>query len=283
VTALPEAPRDVSLPGGRIAPVLGQGCWNIGDKKATRAAEIATLQRGIDLGLTLIDTAEMYGDGASEQLVGEAMRGRREAVTLVSKVYPQNASAAGMRAACDRSLRSLGIERIDIYLLHWRGNIPLAETVEGFSRLKAAGKIAAWGVSNFDTADMEQLFAAGGTACVTNQILYNLKRRGPEYDLLPWMAAHGMPAMAYSPIEQGRLPQNASLKAVADKHGATQTQVALAFVIRTGMVIAIPKASSIAHVEDNAKAAALVLDDDDLVSLDDAFPRPKRKLPLAML
>ena len=275
--------RHVAFSPTLASPVLGQGCWNIGDRKGARAAEIATLQRGIDLGLTLIDTAEMYGEGLSEQLVGEAIRGRRDDVTIVSKVYPQNAGPVAMRAACDRSLRRLGIERIDLYLLHWRGNIPLQETIDGFTRLKAAGKIATWGVSNFDVADLEALMVTGGEGCVTNQILYNLKRRGPEYDLLPWMAARSMPAMAYSPIEQGRLPQPPALKRVAEKYGATPMQIALAFVTRSGDVVAIPKASSVGHVEDNAGAEAIRLDDEDLAAIDEAFPRPKRKQPLAML
>ena len=275
--------RTVAFASGASVPSLGQGCWNIGDSRATRAAEIATLQRGIDLGMTLIDTAEMYGEGASERLVGEAIRGRREAVTLVSKVYPQNAGRAAMAAACERSLGRLNVERIDIYLLHWRGSVPLAETVEAFERLRTAGKIAAWGVSNFDVDDMEGLFEAGGEGCATNQILYNLTRRGPAFDLLPWMAARGMPAMAYSPIEQGRLPRSPALLTIAAKHHATAAQIALALVTREGGVIAIPKASSVAHVEENAGAASLRLDAEDMATLDAAFPPPARKQALAML
>ena len=273
----------IAFASGARVPALGQGCWNIGDSRATRAAEIAALQRGIDLGLTVIDTAEMYGEGASEQLVGEAIRGRREAVTLVSKVYPKNAGRAAMSAACERSLGRLGVEQIDLYLLHWRGSVPLAETVDAFERLRAAGKIKAWGVSNFDVDDMEELVAAGGEACATNQILYNLTRRGPEFDLLPWMAARGMPAMAYSPIEQGRLPRSQALLAVAAKHHVTAAQIAVAFVMREGSVIAIPKASSVDHVEENAGAAMLRLDAADIATLDAAFPPPGRKQALAML
>jgi diketogulonate reductase-like aldo/keto reductase len=278
-----SAGRAVAFPSGITAPALGQGCWNIGDSAARRAAEVATLQHGIDLGMTLIDTAEMYGEGASERLVAEAIRGRREKVLLVTKVYPHNAGRSALRAACERSLARLGTEAIDLYLLHWRGNVPLAETVETFERLKAEGKIKAWGVSNFDVGDMEELLEAGGTACATNQILYNLSRRGPEFDLLPWMERQGMPLMAYSPIEQGRLPRGGALQAVAERHGATPAQVALAFAIRSGRVIAIPKASSIAHVEENAAAGALVLSHDDLAALDRAFPPPRHKMPLAML
>lgn len=284
MTDLPaKAGRLVAFPSGFSAPALGQGCWNIGDSAARRSSEIATLQRGIDLGMTLIDTAEMYGEGASERLVAEAIRGRRERVLLVTKVYPHNAGSAALRAACERSLSRLGVTTIDLYLLHWRGNVPLAETVEGFERLKTEGKIRAWGVSNFDVGDLEELLEAGGTACATNQVLYNIGRRGPEFDLLPWMKRHGMPAMAYSPIEQGRLPRGGALQAVADRHGATPAQVALAFAIRSGGVIAIPKASSLAHVEENAAAGALALTDEDLGVLDRAFPPPRRKTPLAML
>ncbi len=268
---------------GRPTAAIGQGTWNIGDRRERRGAEIAALRRGLDLGLTVIDTAEMYGDGDSEQLVGEAIAGRREAVVLVSKVYPHNASRRGMMKSCEASLQRLGVDHLDLYLLHWRGSVPLEETVEGFERLREAGRIGAWGVSNFDVSDLEDLLDAGGEACATNQILYNLTRRGPEFDLLPWMAAHEMPVMAYSPVEQGRLPKLAALQAVADRHGASREAIALAFAIRSGSVLAIPKASSLAHVEDNRRAGDLVLDAEDLAALDEAFPPPTRKRPLAML
>jgi diketogulonate reductase-like aldo/keto reductase len=262
---------------------MGQGTWRLGENRAAWAAEAAALRRGLDLGLTLIDTAEMYGDGASERLVGEVIRGARDQAFVVSKVYPQNAGRARMAAACEASLKRLGTERIDLYLLHWRGGIPLAESVEAFERLRQSGKIGAWGVSNFDVEDMEDLLDAGGENCATNQILYNLVRRGPEFDLLPWMANRAMPAMAYSPIEQGRIPANARLGAVARKHAVTAAQVALAFVCRSDQVIAIPKAASSAHVEDNRRAADLRLDEADIAALDDAFPPPRRKQPLEML
>lgn len=268
---------------GRATPAIGQGTWRIGDDRARHDAEIAALRRGIDLGLTVIDTAEMYGDGAAERLVGEAIAGRRADVTLVSKVYPHNAGVKAMAAACEASLKRLGVERLDLCLLHWRGAVPLVETVEGFGRLLDAGKIAAWGVSNFDVADFEELLAAGGAACATNQVLYNLSRRGPEFDLIPFMAAHRMPLMAYSPIEQGRMPDHPALRRIAARQGATPEAVALAFCIRSGAVIAIPKASRTAHVEANRAAADLTLDADDLAALDDAFPPPRRKSALAML
>ncbi len=279
----PLAKRTVPLPSGPSVSALGQGCWKIGDDRRTRSAEIATLQRGIELGMTLIDTAEMYGEGASERLVGEAIAGRRDQVTLVSKAYPHHAGRQALRLACEQSLQRLGTEALDLYLLHWRGNVPLAETVDGFERLKTAGKIKAWGVSNFDVGDLDELMEAGGQACATNQILYNLTRRGPEFDLLPWMDRHAMPVMAYTPIEQGRLPRQGALLTVAEKHGATPTQIALAFAIRSGQVIAIPKASTPEHVEENAAAEAITLDSSDLALLDQAFPPPKRKQALAML
>lgn len=268
---------------GRSSPAIGQGTWKIGDDRARHDEEVGTLRRGLDLGLTVIDTAEMYGAGAAERLVGEAIAGRRAEVTLVSKVYPQNAGVAAMARACESSLRRLGVERLDLYLLHWRGAVPLAETVEGFERLQRAGKIAAWGVSNFDVADLEELTTAGGSACATNQVLYNLVRRGPEYNLLPYMAARGMPLMAYSPIEQGRLPDHPVLNDVAARHDTTPAAVALAFSVRSGAVLAIPKAGSQAHVEANRASADLTLSPDDLAALDRAFPPPRRKGALEML
>ena len=275
--------RRVELMAGEACFPLGQGTWRLGDSAATGAGEVATLQRGIELGMSVLDSAEMYGEGASESLVGQAIRGRRDQVALVSKVYPHHAGRRSMRASCEASLRRLGTDRLDLYLLHWRGMIPLAETVEAFESLVKAGKIRRWGVSNFDVDDMEELLAAGGQACATNQLLYNLTRRGPEYDLLPWMVRHGMSVMAYSPIEQGRLPTSGPLRRIADKHAASPAQVALAFAIRSGQVIAIPKASTIAHIEDNRRGADLALDAEDLVDLDQAFPPPEGKQPLQML
>jgi diketogulonate reductase-like aldo/keto reductase len=273
----------VRLPGGHSVPCLGQGTWRMGEDSSARATEIAALRRGVELGLTLIDTAEMYGDGGAESLLGEALRGRRDEVFLVSKVYPQNAGGAALRRACENSLRRLATDRIDLYLLHWRGGVPLKATVEGMHSLQRDGKIGAWGVSNFDTDDMEELFAAGGTDCTANQILYNLLRRGPEFDLLPTMAKRKIPAMAYSPIEQGRLPKSGALADIARRCEATTFQVALAWVLRRPDIIAIPKAATIDHVNANRRALDIKLDAAALAALDDAFAPPRRKTPLAMI
>ena len=253
------------------------------EQPAQRAHELAALRAGVELGLTLIDTAEMYADGESERLVGEALRGLRDQVFLVSKAYPQNASHQRLPQACEASLKRLGTDRLDLYLLHWRGRVPLAETVEAMEKLVAAGKIRRWGVSNLDTPDLQELVAAGGVACATDQVLYNLTRRSPEYDLLPWLADRDMPVMAYSPIEQGRLLDNATLRKLAAGLGATPAQVALAWVLRQGQVIAIPKAGTVTHVQENRAATELHLSPSDLVALDAAFPRPNKRLPLEML
>jgi len=235
----------VTLPGGLSVPALGQGTWNMGERAADASREIDSIRTGIDIGMTLIDTAEMYAEGGAEEIVGRAISGRREDVFLVSKVYPWNASRQGTVAACDRSLNRLGTDRIDLYLLHWRGEHPLAETVAAFEGLVAAGKIGAWGVSNFDTEDMVELLSVpGGSNCCVNQVLYNLSRRGPEFDLLPWCRAHGIPLMAYSPIEQGRLLHDPDLIRLAKAYQATPAQIALAFILRQGDIIAIPKTSS---------------------------------------
>jgi diketogulonate reductase-like aldo/keto reductase len=274
----------VKLPGGDEVPALGQGTWQMAGDRTRRAQEIEALRLGVELGMTLIDTAEMYGEGAAEELVGEAIAGLRERVFLVSKVYPHNASRAGVVQACERSLRRLKVEALDLYLLHWRGSVPLGETVAGFGALKRAGKIRSWGVSNFDADDMEELAdTAGGEACATNQVLYNLSRRGPEYDLIPWMERRAMPLMAYSPIEQGRLPRSGVLDRIAEKHGATPYQIALAWVMRRPDVIAIPKAGRAEHVRENRKSADIALDADDLAAIDDAFKPPARKKPLEMI
>ena len=275
--------RRIGLPGGETVPCLGQGTWMIGERRDRRADEIAALRAGVDFGMTLIDTAEMYGDGAAETLIGEALAGVRDEVILVSKAYPQNASRDRLPKACEASLKRLGTDRIDLYLLHWRGGVPLGETIEAMEVLRAAGKIRHWGVSNLDTADMEELIDAGGGACATDQILYNLTRRGPELDLLPWLSDRGMPTMAYSPVEQGRLLGHAVLGEIAKRAGASAAQVALAWTLRRGDVIAIPKAGSVDHVRDNRAAVDLVLSDDDLAALNEAFPAPKKKRALEML
>ena len=276
--------RTTTLPSGEAVPSLGQGTWGMGENPADRRSEIEALQAGLDLGMRLIDTAEMYGDGAAEEVVGKALAGRRDGSFLVSKVYPHNATRKGTIAACERSLRRLGTDRIDLYLLHWRGQVALAETVAAFGELMRAGKIRHWGVSNFDVADMDELLEApGGAAVSTNQVLYNLTRRGIEFDLLPWCAQRAVPVMAYSPLEQTRLLDDAGLLRVAERHAATPAQVALAWVLRQDGVIAIPKASSAEHVRQNQLSLALKLEPDDLAALDSAFRAPVRKQPLEML
>ena len=275
--------RTVSFPDGEQVCMLGQGTWMMGERPDRRSDEIAALRLGNDLGMTLIDTAEMYGEGAAEELVGEALGDVRDRLFLVSKAYPQNASRARLRVACEASLKRLGTDRLDLYLLHWRGSVPLGETIEAMQALRTAGMIRHWGVSNLDTDDMDELIAAGGDGCAVNQILYNLTRRGPEHDLLPWLERHGIPIMAYSPVEQGRLLADQTLRRIAGAIGATPAQVALAWTLRRGNVIAIPKAGSVAHVRDNYAAIALVLSDDDMAALDDAFPAPLRRRPLEML
>jgi diketogulonate reductase-like aldo/keto reductase len=275
--------QQIRFPDGTSVPALGQGTWQMGEDPAKRADELAALQAGIDLGLTLLDTAEMYADGGSERLVGEAIRSRRAQVFLVSKAYPQNASHQRLPQACEASLQRLGTDYLDLYLLHWRGQVPLAETAEAMERLVAAGKIRRWGVSNLDLAAMQELLAAGGAACTTDQVLYNLTRRGPELDLLPWLADHKMPVMAYSPVEQGRLLTNQPLQKVAARLSVTPAQVALAWVLHHDQVLTIPKAGRVAHVQQNRAAADLRLSPTDLAELDAAFPRPKQRQPLAML
>lgn len=275
--------KTICLPDGTAVRALGQGTWMMAEDLRRRAEEIAALQEGIDLGLTLIDTAEMYADGESERLVGEAVHGKRDQVFLVSKAYPQNASRDRLPRACEASLARLGTDRLDLYLLHWRGSVPLAETVEAMGRLVEEGKILRWGVSNLDTDDMEELVASGGAACATDQILYNLTRRGPEHDLLPWLAERGVPTMAYSPVEQGRLAAHPALLELANEIGATPAQVALAWLLAQDDIIAIPKAASGAHVRNNRAAADLTLDAAVLARLDEVFPRPKGRVPLEML
>jgi len=274
----------VTLPNGESIPALGQGTWQMAEKAGRRAQEIEALRLGVELGMTLIDTAEMYGEGAAEEQVAEALSGERERLFLVSKVYPHNASRQGVIQACERSLRRLKTDRLDLYLLHWRGSVPLEETVAGFEDLRRSGKIRHWGVSNFDVDDMEELLGVpAGENCATNQVLYNVTRRGPEFDLIPWMEARRMPLMAYSPIEQGRLPQSGALQAIARKHEASPFQIALAWLLNRPGVIAIPKASSVQHVRENHKALEIQLTPEDLAAIETEFPAPKRKRPLAMI
>lgn len=271
--------QNASIPAGETVPALGQGTWKMESDK--RADAIAALRLGVELGMSLIDTAEMYGDGKVETLVGEAFAGSRDSIFLVSKVYPQNASRKGVVQACERSLKRLGTDRLDLYLLHWRGSIALAETVAGFEDLRRAGKIRHWGVSNFDTEDMEELYATpGGRNCQTNQILYNLSRRGPEFSLCPWQERHKMPIMAYSPFEQGRMKATGVLSDIGRAHNATGYQIALAWLLQQKNTIVIPKSAKIAHVRDNRAAADLTLTQADLAALDDAFKPPRRKTPL---
>lgn len=272
----------VRLPDGTTVPALGQGTWHMGERGADRKGEAAALGLGITLGMTLIDTAEMYADGGAEEVVGTAVAGRREEVFIVSKVYPHNASRRGVPAACERSLKRMGIATIDLYLLHWRGSVPLAETVEAFERLRDAGKIRHWGVSNFDVDDMDELMDAGGTGCAANQVLYNPEHRGIEFDLLGDHRRRGIPVMAYSPVGQGgRLLRHPSLTGIAQKHGATPAQVAIAWALRHDSVMAIPKAATERHVRENA--TRIQLDAADLAAIDAAFPPPRRKMGLAML
>ena len=273
----------ITLPGGRRMPSLGQGTWRMGEDPDRRADEAAALRAGVERGMTVVDTAEMYGDGATETFLGEALAGLRDRVFLVSKAYPQNAGQARLRRACEGSLKRLKAERLDLYLLHWRGSVPLAETVDAMEALRDEGLIAAWGVSNFDADDLEDLLDAGGDGCAANQVLYNLTRRGPEFDLLPLMGKLSIPTMAYSPVEQGRLLGHAALDEVARRHGATGMQVALAWLLRGPDVMAIPKAGTVAHVEENRAAADLRLTEADVADLDRAFPPPARKVPLEML
>jgi diketogulonate reductase-like aldo/keto reductase len=274
----------VALPDGERIPRLGQGTWEMGEQPARRTAEIAALRAGIELGMTLIDTAEMYGDGATESLLGEALHGVRDEVFLVSKVYPHNASRRGMLNACEQSLKRLKTDRLDLYLLHWSGSVPLAETVAGFEALQQAGKIRHWGVSNFDTGDMEELMSVpGGAACATNQILYNIARRGPEFELLPWLATRKMPAMAYSPVDHARLPKHSPLDGIARAHDASAFQIALAWVLAQPGVFAIPKAGRVEHVRDNRRALDLKLTTEECAAIDAHFRPPRRQQPLEML
>lgn len=276
--------RLVTFADGTTVPALGQGAWEIGDDPARRDQEQQALSRGIDLGMTLIDTAELYGDGRSERLVGEVIAGRRDEVFIVSKVRPENASEMKMMLSCERSLERLKIDRLDLYLLHWEGHVPLEETVEAFRELVDEGMIARWGVSNLDLDAMERLMQIDGAEdCAVNQLLYNLGSRGVEYDLLPWMQARDMPMMAYSPLGRGGLLQHPLVLDIANRHSAAPAQVALAAVLRHDGVIAIPKASSVEHVEANADALDIQFDLEDLERLDQAFPPPTQATPLDII
>lgn len=276
--------RLTQFPDGTTAPALGQGTWEIGDDPSRADAEQQALSRGLDLGMTLIDTAEIYGEGRSERLIGEVIAGRRDEVFLVSKVRPDNASEMRMMLSCEKSLERLGVDRLDLYLLHWSGRVPLDETVAAFEELVDEGMILRWGVSNLDMRSMQKLEAVdGGDHCASNQLLYHLGSRGVEYDLLPWLQARDMPLMAYCPLGRGRLLDDPVLMDIADRHNVTPAQIALAAVIRQDGVIAIPKASSIEHVEANAAALEVQLDAEDLERLDRAFPPPTKPEPLDVI
>lgn len=273
------------MPAGTFAmPKLGMGTWHMGEDRAERAAEVAALRLGLELGMKLIDTAEMYGEGGAEEVVGEAIRGRREGVYIVSKFYPHHASRKQLVAACDRSRKRLGVDTLDCYLYHWRGSVPLEETVAALNDLVEKGSIASWGVSNFDVADMDELFAIeGGDRAAANQVLYNLARRGIEFDLLSWCAKHRITVMAYSPLDEGPLARHPAVTAVAKELGASAAQVALAWLLRRPEVAVIPKAAREPHIRANAAAAQVHLNDAALRALDQAFPPPARKQRLAII
>jgi diketogulonate reductase-like aldo/keto reductase len=276
--------RNTQLPSGEQVPVLGLGTWHMGERPEKRQDELDAIRCAIDNGMKLIDTAEMYGDGASEELIGKALSGRRADAFIVSKVLPHHATRRGTVNACEESLRRLGTDYLDMYLLHWPGSVPLEETVEAFGALLRAGKIRYWGVSNFDTPDIEELLALpGGNAVATNQVLYNLTRRGIEFDLMPWCRQRKLPMMAYSPLEQGRLLGNPELLRLAAHYSATPAQIALCWVLRGDSMIALPKASTPGRVEQLLGALDIPLSQQDLAALDLAFPPPKRKIPLEMI
>jgi diketogulonate reductase-like aldo/keto reductase len=284
MTRSATAVRTIPLPSGEAVPVLGQGTWRMGEQSKRRGEEIAALRLGLDFGMTLIDTAEMYADGGAEKVVGEAIAGRRAEVFLVSKVLPHHATRRSTVAACHASLKRLRAEQLDLYLLHWREKVPLAETLEGFDTLIRSGDIRYWGVSNFDVDDMQELTGlAGGTAVATDQVLYNPARRGIEFDLLPWCRDRQIPVMAYSPINQARLLDHPGVARIARTRGATPAQVALAWVLRQPGVLAIPKATQLDHVRHNRAALDIHLTREDLIELDREFPPPGKKVPLEVL
>jgi diketogulonate reductase-like aldo/keto reductase len=275
--------RAVTFPNGEHVPILGQGTWRLGERAERRAQEIAALREGVELGLTLIDTAEIYGAGATEILVGEALQGLREKIFLVSKAHPANADRARLAQSCEASLKRLKTDSIDLYLLHWRGGTPLEETIVAMEALRSAGKIRHWGVSNLGIADMEDLAAAGGGGCVVNQILYNLMRRAPELDLLPWLEERRIATMAYSPMEQGRLLRSRTMARIAKRMGLRPVQVALAWLLRHDDMIVIPKAGSVAHVREIRASADVRLADADIALIEAAFPLPRQPRALEML
>jgi diketogulonate reductase-like aldo/keto reductase len=276
--------RTLKLPSGQLIPVLGMGTWQMGENALNRQSEIDALRHGLDLGLTLIDTAEMYGEGGAEEVIAHEIASRRADVFLVSKVYPHNASKRGTITACERSLQRLKTDYLDLYLLHWRGSVPLEETLEALATLQQSGKIRSYGVSNFDVEDMEEAIGLkDGKGIATNQVLYNLRRRGIEWNLLPWCQQRGIPIMAYSPIEQGRLLNNGTLKTIAQQREVTAAQVAIAWLLHQENVIVIPKSSRIDHVEQNYAALNLKLSAEELAALDAAFPPPTKLVPLEML
>jgi diketogulonate reductase-like aldo/keto reductase len=278
--------KTVSFPDGAKVPALGQGTWRMGERQRAHKEDVEAVRLGIELGMTLIDTAEMYGDGGAEEVVAEAIAGQRDRVFVVTKVYPHNASRTELMNACERSLKRLGIDVVDLYLLHWRQKTPpLAETIEAFEKVRSAGKIKRWGVSNFDVKDMKELFAIkNGSSCAANQVLYNLEHRGVEVELVPWCRNHNVPIMAYSPLGHGRgFLTNPTLKKVARRHDATSAQIALAWLLHQPSVITIPKASSLTHVRENAHSIDIELTKADLEDLDRQFPAPRFKQPLAIL
>jgi diketogulonate reductase-like aldo/keto reductase len=276
--------RRVALPSGESVPALGLGTWRMGEDRRQQKAEADALRLGFDLGMTLVDTAEMYGEGGAEEVVGDAIKGQRDRVFVVSKVYPHNASRRSTIVACERSLKRLRSDRLDLYLLHWRGDTPLADTVEAFVRLQEAGKIRYWGVSNFDVADMQEVVALPtGTSVATNQVLYNLKHRGIEHALLPWCRARRIPIMAYSPVDQGRLVRARTLKRIGEQHQATPAQVALAWLLTREDLIVIPKAGDSGHVRLNRAAADIALTNADVQELDAEFPPPDAPTALEVI
>ena len=273
----------VELPSGARMPAFGIGTWRMGEDRRRRKDETDAIGHGLDLGFTLIDTAEMYGEGGAEEAIADAIAGRRDGITIVSKVYPHNASRQGAVAACERSLKRLRIERIDLYLLHWIGGVPFEETIAAFQALKAQGKLADWGVSNFDVDDLQSWYGKDGGRCGTNQVMFNLARRGVEFDLLPWMQQRKMPLMAYSPFDRGPLARDRALKAIADRHDATPAQVALAWLLQLPGVVAIPKSADKARLSENFGALKVRLTEADLAELDRAFPPPNRKRSLSIV
>jgi diketogulonate reductase-like aldo/keto reductase len=271
----------VTLPGGEKVAALGQGTWTMGESSWRRKEEVAALKLGFDFGMTLVDTAEMYASGGAEEVIAEAVAGQREKIFIISKVMPQNASRRGTIAACEKSLKRLKVENIDLYLLHWPGSSPFSETLEAFTALKNSGKIRYWGVSNFDVREMDEVVGLpGGGAVATDQVMYNLNRRGIEFSLAGWCEKHRIPIMAYSPLDQGKLLRSRAVESIAARHSATPAQVALAWVLRQNNMIVIPKAGSEAHVRENYGALKVRLDAQDMAELDRTFPPPGRKKPL---